>query len=87
MRRESRGRESETERVFGRAGRAHNPPELLLLLKTALLRIFGTGRNRPSFWAKRGKNWGKFGVVMLLIPNCFIPIQFIVESRTPSNQV
>ena len=44
-------------------------------------------RNRPSFWGKRGKNWGKFGVVMLLIPNCFIPIQFIVESRTPSNQV
>ena len=44
-------------------------------------------RNRPSFWAKRGKNWGKFGVVMLLIPNCFIPIQFIVESWSPSNQV
>ena len=49
--------ESETERVLGSAaaaGRAHNPPESPLLLKSALLRIFGTATGR-HFEAKKGK--------------------------------
>ena len=83
LRRESGGRESETERVFGRAGRAHNPPELLLLLKTALLRIFGSGATGRHFGLKGVRTGANLGLSCFLSPTVSFPSNSLWRGGAP----